>query len=166
MLMITERVPPFLTPVVGATGRLLSFKQFENGTVLIGGGHRGRAHRHTGATELDFKGLAVNAKTAAEIFPLIRGTKVVRCWAGIEGVMPDMIPVIGPSETVQGAFHAFGFSTHGFQLGPIVGRIIAELIVDGRSPLPIEPFRISRFNTIARSVPVTPKPSPQTDVGP
>lgn len=38
MLMITERISPFLQPVVGATSRPLSFKQFENGTVLIGGG--------------------------------------------------------------------------------------------------------------------------------
>ncbi len=40
MLMITQRAPPFVDPVLGATGRPLSFKQFANGTVLIGGGLR------------------------------------------------------------------------------------------------------------------------------
>jgi glycine/D-amino acid oxidase-like deaminating enzyme len=59
--------------------------------------------------------------------------------------MPDGIPVIGPSSAEPGAFHAFGFSMHGFQLGPVIGRIMAELIVDGRSTLPIEPFSITRF---------------------
>ena len=34
-----ERVAPFLTPVLGAHGRTLSFKQFDNGAVLIGGGY-------------------------------------------------------------------------------------------------------------------------------
>jgi sarcosine oxidase subunit beta len=149
MLMITERVAPFLRPVIGAASRPLSFKQFDNGTVLIGGGHRGRADRDASTTELDFAGLAVSARTAADIFPLMRCVRVVRCWAGIEAVMPDEIPVIGPSATAADAYHAFGFSAHGFQLGPIVGRLLAELIVDGRTDLPIDPFRISRFNASA-----------------
>ena len=39
----------------------------------------------------------------------------------------------------------FGFSGHGFQLGPIVGKLIAELIDEGKSSLPIEPFSVARF---------------------
>ena len=42
--------------------------------------------------------------------------------------MPDGIPVIGPSSTQERAWHAFGFSAHGFQLGPIVGSIVADLV--------------------------------------
>ena len=145
MLMITERVRPFCGPVVGATGRPLSFKQFENGTVLIGGGHRGRAEPDRQRTHLDFTGLAASAATAREIFPCMEGVRVVRCWAGIEAVMPDEIPVIGPSGTHPGAYHVFGFSAHGFQLGPITGKIIADLVVSGATPLPIEPFSIERF---------------------
>jgi sarcosine oxidase subunit beta len=59
--------------------------------------------------------------------------------------MPDDIPVIGPSSTSEGVFHAFGFSAHGFALGPIVGAIIAELVTGGKTNLPIAPFRIDRF---------------------
>jgi len=146
MLMITERLPPFCGPVVGATRRPLSFKQFENGTVLIGGGHRGRAEPDRQRTHLDFAGLAASAATAREIFPCMEGVRVVRCWAGIEAVMPDEIPVIGPSGTHPGAYHAFGFSAHGYQLGPITGKIIADLVVSGSTPLPIEPFSIERFH--------------------
>jgi sarcosine oxidase subunit beta len=145
MLMITERVAPFCAPVVGATGRPLSFKQFENGTVLIGGGHRGRAEPARQRTHLDFAGLAASAATARAIFPCMEGVRVVRCWAGIEAVMPDEIPVIGPSGTHPGAYHAFGFSAHGYQLGPITGKIVADLVVSGATPLPIAPFSIERF---------------------
>jgi sarcosine oxidase subunit beta len=60
--------------------------------------------------------------------------------------MPDDIPVIGPSTTVRNLWHAFGFSGHGFQLSPIVGSLLAELIVEGRSSLPLEPFRAGRFS--------------------
>ena len=55
------------------------------------------------------------------------------------------VPVIGPSATEEGAFHAFGFSAHGFQLGPGVGSVMAELIVDGRTNAPLAPFSITRF---------------------
>ncbi len=145
MLMISQRLPPFVKPVVGAAGRPLSFKQFANGTVLIGGGYRGRAERESNATELDFAGLAASAATVAELFPVMRDAGIVRAWAGIEARMPDDIPVIGPSSTSESLFHAFGFSGHGFQLGPIVGAVIAELLTTGRSNLPLAPFQIGRF---------------------
>ncbi len=145
MLMITARMPPFLKPVIGAAGRMLSFKQYANGTVLIGGGHRGRADPETNRTELDFRALAMSAQTVWDLFPIMRGAEIVRAWAGIEALMEDEIPVIGPSATAPGVFHAFGFSAHGFQLGPVVGAIIAELIATGATNLPIAPFDIRRF---------------------
>jgi len=145
MLMITAPLPLFVKPVVGAAGRPLSFKQFRNGTVLIGGGHRGRVDRDTNRTELDFAGLAESARTVWDLFPVMRAAQVVRAWAGIEARMPDDIPVIGASSTSEGVFHAFGFSAHGFALGPIVGAIVAELVTGGKTNLPIAPFRIDRF---------------------
>ncbi len=145
MLMITARVAPFIKPVVGATGRTLSFKQFPNGTVLIGGGLLGRAVRDENRTELDFSQVSVNARTVWDLFPCMRGATIVRSWAGIEARMPDQIPVIGPSGTEPDLYHSFGFSAHGFQLGPIVGRITADLITAGSTDLPIDPFRIGRF---------------------
>ena len=145
MLMITARVKPFVKPVVGAQGRMLSFKQFDNGTVLIGGGHQGRAEPESNGTHLNFKGLAASAITAAALFPSLRGVQIVRCWAGIEGQMPDRIPVIGAS-AAKDAYHAFGFSGHGFALGPIVGRLIADLVVKGDTDLPIAAFGIDRFS--------------------
>jgi sarcosine oxidase subunit beta len=145
MLMITAPLPPFLEPVIGAAGRPLSFKQFRNGTVLIGGGHRGTLDRDANRTDLDFAGLAVSARTVWDLFPVMRGAQIVRCWAGIEARMPDDIPVIGESASAEGVFHAFGFSAHGFALGPIVGAIIAELITGGQTNLPIAPFRVDRF---------------------
>lgn len=144
MLMITARMPKFVTPVVGVQGRTLSFKQFDNGTVLIGGGYEGRADPNTNKTYLDYGGLAENAQTAISVFPIMKKARVVRSWAGIEGVMPDKIPVLGRSQ-VNGAFHAFGFSAHGFQLGPVCGQIISDLVFEGKSKEPIEAFGIERF---------------------
>jgi sarcosine oxidase subunit beta len=145
MLLVTGRMAPFVRPVVGAAGRPLSFKQFDNGTVLVGGGHRSPVDLDTNATSLDLRRLALAARTAAELFPVMRGAQAVRFWSGIEGFTPDRLPVIGPSCAAPQAFHAFGFSAHGFQLGPVVGRILADLVVGGRTELPIGPFRVERF---------------------
>ncbi|MBL8698301.1 MAG: FAD-binding oxidoreductase [Alphaproteobacteria bacterium] len=151
MLMITSRLPPFIKPVLIAAGRTLSFKQFANGTVLIGGGHRGRATRDENRTDLDWGRLATNAETVWDLVPIMRSAQIVRAWAGIEARMPDDIPVIGPSSTHEACWHGFGFSAHGFQLGPIVGSILAELVATGRTNLPIAPFAIGRFTSARKS---------------
>lgn len=150
MLMITSRMPHFIDPVVGAAGRVLSFKQFDNGTVLIGGGLTGTADMAANRAELDVAKLTTNAQSACAIFPIMRGARVVRAWAGIEGEMPDRIPVIGPSSRHEGVFHAFGFSAHGFQLGPYVGRLMADMVLGRRPATDVSAFRINRFKDAGR----------------
>lgn len=145
MLMISAPVAPFVKPVVGAASRALSFKQFANGTVLIGGGYKGRAWPETNRTALDFGKLGENAGIAAEIFPCMRHAEIVRAWAGIEGRMPDDIPVLGPSSTSEGIWHSFGYSAHGFQLAPVCGSIVAELVTAASTRFGIEAFSIRRF---------------------
>lgn len=154
MLMISERLPHFISQVVSATSVPLSFKQFANGTVLIGGGYEGRSDLQTNRTDLDFRKLSKNAKTVFDLFPIMRIARIVRAWAGIEGRTSDGIPVIGPSQTEPDLFHSFGYSAHGFQLGPIVGSIIADLVVEGSTKLPIDAFSIGRFRTGTHRPPV------------
>jgi sarcosine oxidase subunit beta len=55
---------------------------------------------------------------AVDIVPALAGAQVIRIWSGMDGQMPDHIPVIGFSSTTPRLVHAFGFSGHGFQLGP------------------------------------------------
>lgn len=148
MLMITSRVKAFIKPVVILRGRKLSFKQFENGTVMIGGGYLGRAYPDTNETDLDWTKLKDSARTVWELFPVMREATIVRAWAGIEAKMPDDIPVVGKSRKHEGLFHQFGFSLHGFQLGPGTGYTMAELIATGHTNIPLEPFRPDRFKQI------------------
>jgi sarcosine oxidase subunit beta len=145
-MMVTARMPRFLAPVVLGVGRKLSFKQMENGTVVIGGGIPGIPDLDAETAEPVMERMTESARTVCDLFPIMRNATIVRTWAGLEARMPDEIPVIGPSTTVPGLWHAFGFSGHGFQLSPIVGALLADMIVDGHSSLPLEPFRAGRFN--------------------
>lgn len=145
MMIVTERVPRFVEPTIGSVGRKLSFKQTSEGTVLIGGGQPGIADRATEQTRVNPVNLARSAQAAMALFPAMRGVRIARSWCGIEAQMPDDIPVIGASSRAPGIVHAFGFSGHGFQLGPIVGRAVAEIVAKGDTALPIGPFCLDRF---------------------
>ncbi|MEE9198838.1 MAG: FAD-binding oxidoreductase [Dehalococcoidia bacterium] len=82
---------------------------------------------------------------AARLVPKLEGLSIRDHWAGFIDMTPDLLPVIGPVEEPKGLYLAMGFSGHGFALGPIVGKLMAELIIDGKTSAPINPFRMERF---------------------
>ena len=131
MMIVTERIAPLLKPVVGAVGRSLSFKQSGQGTLVIGGGLQGSADVEAQRSFVHFRELAKGARAASELFPSVGTVRIVRTWAGMEAKTADLLPVIGASPTAPGVFHSFGYSGHGFQLVPVVGAIIADLVVHG-----------------------------------
>ena len=112
---------------------------------MIGGGHLAVPYRDKNQTVIDWSKLAMSARTVWELFPAMRAATIVRAWAGIEAMMPDAIPVVGPSSTSEGVYHQFGFSTHGFQLGPGTGAMMAELVATGSTNVPIAGLGIDRF---------------------
>ena len=79
-------------------------------------------------------------------FPLLGRAGLMREWAGLYEVTPDAHPVIDGLADPGGFFIAAGFSGHGFMHGPITGKLVAELILDGRAQsLDIRQLRFSRF---------------------
>jgi len=70
---------------------------------------------------------------------------IARSWAGYIDATPDLVPVLGEVPDVRGMLLATGFSGHGFAMGPIAGRLMSELILDGKSSLDISGFRFARF---------------------
>jgi sarcosine oxidase subunit beta len=81
----------------------------------------------------------------------LKNAQLIRTWSGNEGALPDHEPIISASSRQAGLYHAFGFAGGGFQLGPGVGDVMAELIAQGRSSTPIDAFRIDRFTDLACS---------------
>jgi len=67
-------------------------------------------------------------------------------WAGLYDVTPDWQPVVDQISEVQGFYCAVGFSGSGFKIGPSVGRVMAELVLDGKcTSYDIDLFRHARF---------------------
>ncbi|HYI15581.1 MAG TPA: FAD-binding oxidoreductase [Thermomicrobiales bacterium] len=79
------------------------------------------------------------------LVPPVENTRIRRLWAGLIDTTPDALPVLGPVDTPKGFVFATGFSGHGFALGPVAGKLVSELILDGQSSIDIYPLTYSRF---------------------
>jgi glycine/D-amino acid oxidase-like deaminating enzyme len=67
-------------------------------------------------------------------------------YGALYAITPDWHPIIDRLPGLEGAFCAVGFSGHGFKMSPIVGQLMAELVVDGQARvLDIAPLRLARF---------------------
>lgn len=133
MMIVTERIAPFVLPTVSSTSRKLSFKQSNQGTLLIGGGQQGRPDLANEIAEVDARLLAKSAAAAVALFPSVRRLRIVRSWAGLEAKTRDDLAIAGLSPNATGLMHLFGFCGHGFQLVPALGVAAAELLLEGRS---------------------------------
>ncbi len=116
----------------------------EGDGVLTGMG--GRDERPSFATNVDLRFIEEELlPTAMRVFPPIEHAGLARMWAGLYEMTPDRHPIIGESP-VRGLFLANGFSGHGFQHAPVVGKLVAELIVEGEArTVDISSLGLDRF---------------------
>src|SRR5205807_9883631 len=67
-------------------------------------------------------------------------------FGALYGITPDWHPILDRLPGMEGLYCAVGFSGHGFKMSPVVGQIMAELIIDGQAmALDISPLRLGRF---------------------
>ncbi|MGG5809065.1 NAD(P)/FAD-dependent oxidoreductase [Falsiroseomonas sp. CW058] len=143
-MLVTEPLPYFIRHSLGVVGGDLYLRQIPRGNVIFGGG-RGESDEGISWTRPRPDAAFGAMQRAVAVIPRLAGAMVIRSWTGTDGMMPDHFPVLGPSRTTAGLVHAFGFSGEGFQTGPGVGAVLAELVMDGRTDIPIEAFDIGRF---------------------
>jgi glycine oxidase len=93
-------------------------------------------------------GLRALLEIALEIAPVLAEVRVVDSWAGLRPGTPDGLPVIGPG-ALAGLFHAAGLYRNGILLGPLVGEIVAGLVLGQASPVDLAPFTLARFSPAA-----------------
>ncbi|CAE6840756.1 D-amino acid dehydrogenase 1 [Paraburkholderia aspalathi] len=66
-------------------------------------------------------------------------------WLGLRPCTPDMRPVIGRAPRHRGLWFSFGHNHHGLTLGPVTGRLLAEMMTGGEPITDPHPFRPERF---------------------
>jgi sarcosine oxidase subunit beta len=152
-MAVTEPAPYALTPVLSLTTREpregIYLRQIPRGNIIFGGTARGTADLDTIRARVDPNITLHQFTQLRRVVPATQQLRIIRVWSGIEGYLDDDIPVMGRSAKISGLFYAFGFCGHGFQLGPGVGDVMAELIDTGHTTTPINLFHIGRFNVHA-----------------
>ena len=84
-------------------------------------------------------------KQARRMFPGVRLEKVTR-WMGNRPSLPDGLPVLGAAPNYANAFFAFGNSHFGMTAGPVMGKVLAEIVAGRKPGIDITPFSPARFS--------------------
>ncbi len=141
-LVVTERMRPVMRSVVGIANGLLSLKQFENGSVLIGGGWQGIGDPARGGVEAIPDNLVGNVRLARHAIPALGETRILRIWLGLEAETADAMPMIGPLPGIADAY-VIGCVHSGYTSAPYMGRLLAERILGGEPEMPLfDPARL------------------------
>ncbi len=143
-MMATVPLPLVLGTVLLGFSRKLSVKQMRSGAVLIGGGKRGWGDLVTRARGPAEENVRLGAVDAVAVLPVLGGAETTRSWVGLEGLTPDDMPIIDRAGDV---YLAAGFCGHGFAIGPVVGQLLSEWLLDGKPSLELSAFGLHRFQS-------------------
>ncbi len=142
-------MPATLDPVIGVANADVAGRQEVGGRFRVtSGSERWHGEMEEAASPVvrpTASGLARAVENFAQVVPAFGAARIEAIWAGLLDVTPDSLPVIEASPAIDGLIIAMGFSGHGFCLGPITGRILADLVQDRTPNLPIAPFALARF---------------------
>ena len=140
-------------PVWITFSRLGYIRPTRAGNLVLGSaGARNDQYSH----HVDYQVAAIQAERWCQALPWLKDLAIVRGFAGITEYTPDGEPYIGACGA-PGLFVAAGFHAEGFCPGPLVGKIIAELINGGESQVSLEAFRPERFaDQLSQSRPLPP----------
>jgi sarcosine oxidase, subunit beta len=137
-LMQTEPVGPVCKEFVIARELGVYCRPAPGGTMLVGGDYL--------RDELDPRTAGEGARRQISVcVPALATAPIHRVWSGLLDVTPDEVPLIGPVPGLRDCFMAAGFSGHGFCLGPMAGRLVAEWVAAGEPSLSLQALSPARF---------------------
>jgi sarcosine oxidase, subunit beta len=142
-----------LSPTVSGTGRQLSLKQLPTGEFFIGGGWPSdiRVDGDDLSCRVRPDSVSGSWAVATAVVPVVGRQQIASSWCGLEAQCFDGVPLIGGASGFDGLFLATGFSGHGFQLSPAVGRAVSDTLGGKRTPelAELSPSRIADFDPTA-----------------
>jgi len=142
-ILATERYNHILDPMIISFKYGIYFSQQRHGEIVGGIGDPNEPSSYNIKSSLRFVERFTEA--LGRIVPAFKNLNIVRQWAGFYDVTPDAQPILGYTEGVDTLIQANGYSGHGFMVAPRVTELIAELIVDGKTSMPIDELNLKRF---------------------
>ncbi len=154
---LSEPVAPCLEQVLGTAGADVAARQQADGRLRVSSGilpwDRQLMHDDQGRPRAspDAATLSRMLMRVAEVLPAFATTPVEKFWGGVIDLTPDALPVLGPVPGIAGLHVAAGFSGHGFCLGPVIGRVMRDLLLGRGQDRDLAAFAFDRFGEGARS---------------
>jgi glycine/D-amino acid oxidase-like deaminating enzyme len=140
---VTEQLEKFVHHLVYFTTEKLTFKQALSGSLLIGGGWPAR-YDERDRPILNPDSLRANLKVALKVVPQIADVKVIRTWVGVGNGTADHNPIIDNFPGIDGIYVGM-YPYMGFTSSPLMGQLLAELVLTRKCSRDIQPFAISRL---------------------
>ncbi len=75
--------------------------------------------------------LPLVSRRMLELYPRLKNLKVRRTWRGMYPMTPDGLPIVGYPREYSNLLLAVGMCGQGFMIGPGLGKMLADAIVDG-----------------------------------
>lgn len=142
-ILVTERVQPLFQAMVISFKDGIYFSQQDEGQIL---GGIPISHEKAGyATVPTYDFLQHMSTTLARYAPALQFVNIIRQWTGYYDVTPDARPILGEVTGLKGFLQCNGFSGHGFMLSPMVTKMLADYIVDGKVHPILKKLTIERF---------------------
>lgn len=141
-IVVTNPGPKIVSQLVAHADRHLTLKQADTGGFIVGGGWTAASDPATGLPRVLRASMEGNLWVARRVVPALDGYNVLRGWAAMN-VNLDGAPLVGEVPGVPGFFNAV--TSNGYTLGPIVGKIAADLAAGRKPDFDVTPFSIERF---------------------
>ena len=139
----TEPLKPWLGPLVADLSNGLYFSQSTRGEIVGGIGNEDVPEGIN--QESSHRFLALYGRALVRTCPVLGSVKVLRQWAGCYDLTPDQSPIVGQVDGVEEFYQASGFMGHGFMMAPVIGKLIAQHIVE-QNDLPLfKRWNLRRF---------------------
>lgn len=140
---VTEPVRQFIDHLVYYCGGKLTLKQTQDGTLLIGGGWPARTNAD-GSHTVNPESLRANLSVAMRVVPRLANARVLRTWTGVGNGTPDDRPFIGAIPNHEGVIVGM-FPYEGFTAGPLMGHVLADLVLGNDPSRDLQDFQLTRF---------------------
>jgi len=112
----------------------------KSGTIVIGTTSEFVGYNHS----VTPTALSLMTQKAVELFPRLKNANIIRTWANFVPFTYDALPVLGKVEGVDGLIMATGHA-HGVAHAPATAEVLTQLIVDGKTDVPLDEVSYSRF---------------------
>jgi len=140
---VTEPLKPLLDPGVVCLDTLTYLSQTARGEFVGGSEVENMPPSHSIRSTFGF--LEVAARRVVQLVPALADAVFLRQWAGLIDMTPDLAPLLGEADDLNGFFLDCGWGGYGFMAATAGGKLLADYIVDGTAPPALAPFLPGRF---------------------